>query len=272
MKLEITAIDTAKNTQILQYEILTHSIAVDWCKKIKHLQKIPLDKSYSNTWDSFLSPEDCLNGINDLAEGFCDVKNYLLGKKINQDVCNYLHTWIIENQHRYDTEKRKDIHKIHRLVHALEHRLHNRLSNFIPIGWGEKAGPLETKFEVNPYMFYEYPLHQGDIYLKWSEFGKTPYDWFIENKDTNSNNFFNECKPHHTFRAHFDICITEQNNQKFEIEWITWWNSNFKKSWISKYGYDWDEIKSFGAIPIGRYKSNFKDFLKIKEIIKVTLF
>ena len=36
-------------------------------------------------------------------------------------------------------------------------------------------------------------------------------------------------------------------------------------------GADDQEIKNFGAIPIGRYKSKFTDFLKIEEIIKITL-
>ena len=114
-------------------------------------------------------------------------------------------------------------------------------------------------------------MTKGDISINWSEFGKKPNSWYREKEGTDKERFFLECKPHQTFRANFNICIKDSVEYKFDSDWYIWWEKKFQKEWIERYNHDWDEIKEYGGILLGRCISNFSEFENIKKVFKITL-
>ena len=271
MNLQIDIIDVKETQHTLIFKLLDNEIVKKWVKKIKHLQNIPLDDHYTNRKYNNLNLEEHKEKLISLLNKFAEPLEYTIKNDLNQSVCNQIHTWIVKNQYNYNQEHRDILHQAHRLLHSYEQKKNCYESNFFPIGWGEKEGLLESEFKIDPYRFYQFPLNKGDLCLNWTEFGKKPYTWFQENKENvDKKLFFEECKPHQTFRANFEIC-TNNKSYMFDKDWLEWWEKNFRKEWIYRYGSDWDELKHFGGILLGNCVSKFKNFEDIDKVLKITL-
>ena len=256
MDIFLTVLDKKQKLKTIKYALIDNPVAKKWVEKIRRLQNVPLDSNY--TGDNFqkFTIEQCEKDILSIAENFIEVKT-LLENGIDKKALNETHSWLVRKQYSDEYRDRQELHTLHRLVHAWEDKTIDFASDFFSVGWGIKEGLLQTDFEVDPYEYYEQDLKIGDLYLDWSEFGKKPHTWFIDGASTNTQDFFQQCFPHKTFRAKFGVCV-RKSKQNFDEGFEWWWKNSFQQAWIGKYGSDWNELKEFGAIPLATTNEYFE--------------
>lgn len=263
--MDILLIVTDKNSQekSITYQLKDNPIAEKWAEKIRRLQNIPFDSNYTGKNFQKLTVEHCEKNILRIAEKFIELKT-LLESGIDKKALNEIHSWLVRKQYSEEYKDKQELHTLHRLVHAWEDKKIKYTSEFFSVGWGIKEGLLKSQFDVDPYEYYQQQLKVGDLYLDWSEFGKKPHTWFMDGASTNSQDFFDQCFPHKTFRAKFGVCI-KNPRQKFDPGFKWWWENSFQKAWISKYASDWNELKEFGAVPLAT-TNEYIEFDSIKSI------
>jgi len=254
-KLIITVRDQSLQHYDLDYELVENRISLEWIKKIKHLQKVPFCKYYAN--NNNRATEQQLNqdmakdiiALNDLINFGYDIK-----EAYDQNDCNALHASVVSTQYDYLPEVREIFHNLHRKLHNLENKRQKKIMDYIDVSWGEKEGLLKTTFSVPPYDLYQIKV-PGNVYLSWSEFGKTPYQYWKDRDLNDRKHFFLTCKPHLTFRSQFNISLVH-TKQEFETEFQLWFNY-YREDWESKYGCDWNPLYEWGGIHLARPISIF---------------
>ena len=254
MDIFLTVVDTKNTLKTLQYKLLDNPIATEWAGKIRRLQNVPLDSNYTGKNFQKFTVEQCEKDILRIAENFIEIKT-LLANGIDKKALNETHSWLVRKQYSEEYKDKQELHTLHRLVHAWEDKKIDFASDFFSVGWGIKEGP---------YDYYERNLKVGDLYLDWSEFGKKPHTWFMDGASTNTQDFFQQCFPHKTFRAKFGVCV-KNPKQQFDEGFKWWWQNSFQQAWIGKYGSDWNELKEFGAIPLAT-TNEYVEFNKVEGI------
>jgi hypothetical protein len=110
------------NEHQLQYQSADNPIANEWMKKIKHISKLPLDEIYTSKNDSTVTKKLLNSNISKDIE----LLNNSIGKVYdvkpgyNQQDCNLLHAYTIDNQYTHPSEIRNIFHRLHRQIHLLE--------------------------------------------------------------------------------------------------------------------------------------------------------
>jgi hypothetical protein len=223
----------------INYKLHDSIVAEKWFKKIKHLKNIPIDNNESNLVN--------LDNLKDIYIEFCNFAKItpIYFQNIDQKLLNNLHK-IYEQTHEILSKKNNNsiLYKFHHSIHFHESD-NSQTAKEINVGWGVKEGPLTENFYCNKY--YESSIVKNNIYLPWSELGKTPLAYW-ENKEPNDQKRFNElAKPHITFRAKFFVATSNNTPAVFDSKFINWFNS-YKKSWFEHYKIDkWDHIDEHSA-------------------------
>jgi hypothetical protein len=260
--------DNQNNDHQISYQLADNPIAHSWFKKLKKIYRVPLDKNYTTFVDVNITEQQLSAEIID------DIK--LLNEKINlsypikeiltAEDCNRLHAITVDQQYNYSTDIREIFHHMHKKLHVLETVIYKKRDSWLSAGWAEKEGLLKTTFDKDPYQYYV-SGKLGNLYLTWTEFGKTPYG-FWKDKDTDTaDHFFKTCKPHLTFRVQFSLCINEINNYNFEQEFENWFDK-YRKKWQELYNTSWTPIQHYGGILLAEptIQINFENLITIKSV------
>jgi hypothetical protein len=257
----------------IQYQLADNPIAVEWFKKLKHIYRIPLDQIYTTTND-IESKDDVINTISEELELINSSigKIYNIKDEYNQFDCNFLHSFTINNQYNYNTEIRNMFHRLHRKIHLLEFILSNSKYNeyFLPAEWGEKSGLLTTQHEQSPYQYYTLNLLAGNIYQFWSEFGKTPLQYWKDQDSYDIDHFIKNCRPHMTFRPGFSLCIKNVTINAFNVEFDVWFTA-YRKAWQEKYNADKMSEYSEGGILLATPIGNQFDYPTVRVIKSIRI-
>lgn len=265
-KVKITVQDFKKQSHIIEYVLSNNPIAYTWYRKIYHLHRVPLSKQYT----SVRHKEPIIQINAQITNYLLQLKetvglNYTIKESYDQTDCNRLHSITLSTQYNYSPEVREIFHTMHRAIHKLEHHILNIVDNSIHIGWGENEGPVESKFELLPYQWYE-NVQVGNIYLSWSEFGKTPYQYWKNHEIDNQEHFFKTCKPHKTFRALFAL-ILEEHKQQFSDGFDQWFDQ-YRIEWELKYGCGWLPLYEWGGVPLG-YPTREFDWSTVNTVLAI---
>lgn len=250
------------------YQLDDNNIARRWYKKLSHLYRLPFSEHYNNSASSLSTLQinhllrDDLKKLNNLID-----LNFPLKESYDQNDCNILHDITLSTQYSFDLEIREIFHKMHRLIHNLEFKIqkYNKI-NSLYAGWGEKEGPLTSKFNPLPYEFYKESV-PGAINLKWSEFGKTPWQYWRDGEKDDIDYFLKTCIPHITFRAQFNLIIRQHQTLTFDQNFYTWF-SKYKDIWYKKYHCDWTPLQEWGGIVLAVPTKLF-DWTQINKILSI---
>lgn len=228
-KLKIIFNNNNKKQELL-YNIVLNPVSERWIKKIKHLSKIK-HSPIETTGLSFAE------NIEHIHREFCQFAG-IEYNSINyneQQSLNLLHELYVSNHDRLSTVKNNDIlYKFHNAIHELEKK--NRNVRFY-IGWGTIEGPLEEQFNCNEY--YAETFVKNNLYLPWTELGKTPLDYYNNNELAEFNRFCELSKPHVTLRAKFIIAMKDFDPPALSQEFEQWF-AQFKTPWLEHYNIkDW---------------------------------
>ena len=222
----------------VDYRLNDTLLAKKWFEKIKHLRNIHVDKTISD-----------LDDVSDLAvlyKQFCEFAGieHFPFKIINQELCNRLHQIYEENHDRISRMADNAIlYKFHQAIHLNEVTGSNKPKKQIVVGWGVKEGPLTHRFNCGD--FNQQSIVRNNLYLQWSELGKTPLGYW-QDKEPNDQTRFNElAKPHITFRAKFSIALQDSKPSKLDPAFVEWFDQ-YKQLWLDHHGVEkWDEIDEY---------------------------
>lgn len=216
--------------QSVSYNLVSNSISERWIKKIKHLSKIK-HSTIETTGLSFAQ------NIEHIHREFCHFAGieYNSIDYNNQQSLNLLHELYVTNHSRLSKLKNNDIlYKFHSSIHELEKQ---GIGKRFYIGWGTSEGPLEEQFNCNEY--YAETFVKNNLYLPWTELGKTPLDYYNNNEPAEFDRFCELSKPHVTLRAKFMIALKNFNPPALSQEFEQWF-SQFKTPWLEHYNIkDW---------------------------------
>jgi len=193
-------------------------------KTIKHLQN--LDIKFSD-WDNpyyIEDPEKLL--LKYAADLNIDVSDSNI--KGNQSVLNYLHK-IYEKNYNGDSIWLN----FHEQIHRCEKKY--RDLNTVNLEWREKAGLLNStisKSLIDSHGITK--IERGDVCMGWSELGKLPYDYWLDNEPNNFSRLCELVKPWITLRPKFKIYCEEYDTLLDKMHhksvFNQWW-ANFEKDW-----------------------------------------
>jgi hypothetical protein len=257
--------DTAEHTAC--YSLAHNAVSALWERKIKHLQRIPFSTHYTglhhqrklNTAQLLQEIQQAWNDLNQ--QGI--LQRY---QGMDQGISNQLHSWLVHHQYQrqYSHQQRELMHQLHRLIHAWEQV--DRSPHTFPVGWGEREGPLQQPMDPAHLGLYQYPLTTGDLYLVWSEFGKRPYDLFVDGLGPEA---VAECRAHETLRAKFDVALSGDHAQ-FEPGWRGWWQE-FKTVWRPSCVIEWSPLYQWGGIPVAHRISDTSDIVQVDTVLSVAV-
>ena len=223
-KLKIVFNKNNKKQELL-YNVVPNTLSERWIKKIKHLSKVP-HSVFETTGVSFTQD------IEHIHREFCKFAGveYKIFNYNEQQSLNLLHELYEKNHNLVGMRKDNNIvYKFHNAIHELEKK--NKGVRFY-IGWGIKEGPLEEKFNCNEY--YAKTFVKNNLYLPWSELGKSPLNYYNDKEPTRLERFCELSKPHVTLRAKFMIAMKDFDPPVLSQEFEQWF-SQFKTAWLAHY-------------------------------------
>jgi hypothetical protein len=240
--------------QELSYKIVPNPVSDRWIKKIKHLSRVPHSIS-ETTGISFAQ------NIEHVHREFCEFAD-IQYNKINyneQQSLNLLHELYVGNHDRLSMTKNNDIlYKFHNAIHELEKK--NRDVRFY-IGWGTSEGPLEEQFNCNEY--YAETFVKNNLYLPWTELGKTPMDYYNNGEPSEFDRFCNLAKPHMTLRAKFMIALKDFDPPELSQEFEQWF-SRFKTPWLEHYDIrDWRARDEYTGVLLAEPENRTMDIAQV---------
>ena len=242
--------------QSVSYNLVSNSISERWIKKIKHLSKI----KHSLIETTGVAFAQNIENIHREFSEFAGLKY----KKIdynNQQSLNLLHELYVSNHSRLSKLKNNDIlYKFHSSIHELEKQ---GIGKRFYIGWGTSEGPLEEQFNCNEY--YAETFVKNNLYLPWTELGKTPLDYYNNNEPAEFDRFCELSKPHVTLRAKFMIALKNFNPPALSQEFEQWF-SQFKTTWLEHYNIkDWRACDEYLGVLLAEPADKTID---IKQVMK----
>ena len=240
------------------YTLADNLIAEKWFAKIKHLKNIPIDPIESKL--------ENLSNLQEIYEDFCKENQIKIKQFENikdQSVLNELHKLYEDNHDKLSRINSKILYKFHQAIHSAEESGTNRKN--ITVAWGTKEGPLAEQFNCNPY--YAEELKQNNLYLRWTELGKTPLTYWQNNEPSNQTRINELCKPHTTLRAQFNICLEDFKPKTLDQNFVEWF-AQYKDAWLKHHKIaKWDGIDEYSAVLLAHadHKINLsgKTFVKI---------
>lgn len=239
IKFKIVLKDKDSKEIDVTYTLYDTPLAVKWFSKIKHLCKVPIDPIESGLED--------ISNLDQIYLHFCkfaDLEYTPLIQQRDQKFYNKLHQIYEETHNRLSIKKDNNIlykfhHAIHKHESADKHESAGGSREQIDVGWGVKEGPLTQTMDCQP--FYEDNIYKNNLYLPWSELGKTPYTYWAHKEPKSQRRFNTLCSPHHTFRAKFFIALDNKKCIPFPNQFNQYFNQ-FKGQWLKYYKIDdWAE-------------------------------
>ena len=212
------------------YRIAANPVSDRWTRKIKHLSSIPHSPLETSVFSGTVD-------VQRTHREFCQFAGieYVEADYNDQVALNQLHEQYVTNHDRLSMLENNDIlYEFHNIIHNMEKKSQG---NRYYVGWGVKEGPLGEKFHCNQH--YADSFVKNNLYLPWTELGKTPLDYFNNNEPNDLARLCSLAKPHITLRAKFMIARKDFSPPPFTREFLEWF-SQHRAAWLDHYSItDW---------------------------------
>lgn len=229
--------------QIIECEEEDNPVQAYVRRAIKHLCHVELDfKDWMNPFSSSQS-----FSIMQLKK-YAQKLNIEIKDNFSQQDFNHLHEIYEKN---YDG--RSIWLDFHDYIHVCQNPEENNYK-ILHIDWREKASPLYKKFNYE-YMQYASPeIEKGDIYVWWSELGKTPYHYWENREPNNTQRLCELAKPWITLRPRLFVAFENFNfvRSKQVDAFETWWKK-YHSVWCKHWNIPkWTLRDQFSVIKVGK--------------------
>ena len=234
----------------MDYAIADNAVAALWLNKIKHLRKVDVDPIETSGFK--------FDSLESYHIEFCKEAGipYMELDYDQQSGLNYLHE-LYEKNHELLSKKSnsKFLYVFHHAIHDRERKHKKETKHYV--GWGTKEGPLTMRYKCNE--FYADHLEKNNLYLPWSELGKTPLAYYKNKEPSSLDRFIELGKPHVTLRPRFVICRQEEAVKKFDDGFKNWF-ATLSQGWLSHYGMErWREADEFSGVLLATPKDASAD-------------
>jgi len=239
------------NNVTVELEIDDSPIGKIYQKTYKHLSNLPIPFS---EWDNRSNYKDTLSyaELVDQLAMYAERLSIDIDKQqcLNQDQLyfNAIHT-LYEKQ--YDGSP--GWLNFHEHIHMCESYFKKEPKTFL-IDYREKMGPLEKTFDRLWINTTTTNIKAGDIYVAWSELGKTPYGYWQDNEPPVTERMCQLIKPWLKLIPKIKIALEDidrlENIKVAEFE--AWWEQ-YKGTWLQHWNLtDWTTHDIFSVNIFGR--------------------
>jgi len=215
----------------------------------KHLQHVPIQ---FYPWDNKLkfnrsNVKQLVDTIVKSAEQLNVIIDPLLCEQCDQPYLNYLHEVYERN---YNGDKTWLI--LHDHIHLLENALSSNSSNTsLSIDWRDLAGPLKKDFKHNMLEQGTTRIYKGDVYVRWQELGKVPYNYWKDKEPNNINRIKELCKPWLILRHTFCVALHDVDFTVESDSFNIWWDQ-YHNDFCMHYNIpNWDLKQMHSVIVLG---------------------
>lgn len=142
--------------------------------------------------------------------------------------------------------------EFHELVHVCEQKW--TANSFVNLGHREHAGLFETPFKQEWNQLCTTKLKAGDVFVFWSELGKTVYDYYYDREPNNIERVCELAKPWLVVRPKIQIALTDHDAlEHLDLEGFELWWKQYHQDWCKHWNIPhWGIEQVFGRLRIGR--------------------
>lgn len=251
--------NNSQNKHDINFKLTDSSIALKWFKKLKHIYRLPVSDTDSQL---VLRPDAKRFDIKTIHENFCRLAdiNFEQMDYLKQSDLNKLHSIYEQHHDRLVAMDPSCLYEFHQAIHNIELTRSIEKFNSLSFGWAEREGPLMDR--INMHQHYCNQLAEGHIYIKWSELGKLPSQYFADGEPNDQTRFNALSKPNQTLRPKFSLQLTVKHF-KFTDHFNDWFKS-YKKNWLAYHGIDeWRPIDEVGGVLVAEPL----DYIKFEDFI-----
>lgn len=168
-----------------------------------------------------------------------------------QEYFNFLHRMYEKN---YAIDPNPAWLDFHEHIHLCESSI--RPPDFLHIDYRNKAGPLEKPFDMAWLVQSTIEVKAGDIFVHWSELGKTPYRYWADKEPNNINRIKELCKPWIKLRPKILVALQDYEYSESCFEFEQWWKE-YHDEWCQHWNipkWDLTDMRSvlvFGKMSLG---------------------
>ena len=232
------------DSSVVNFELFDTEVAIKIYKSLKHLQHINLN---FKSWDNPFNKSSCQTLLLEYAQKL-NININVEQDIFDQTYLNYLHEIYEKNYN--GTDHWLDFHE---QIHRCE-ELKKTVPQVCEIDFREKAGPLTQKFNSLWMKEAVLEVKKGDIYIKWSELGKTPYKYWRDKEPDSLQRLCELAKPWITLRPKFSVALEDidflKNKEVTDFE--NWWKVR-EKQWCNHWNLDtWTLKDQFSVLVIGK--------------------
>jgi len=141
----------------------------------------------------------------------------------------------------------------HELIHLCEKRKESS-DGFLHIDYREKAGQLERSFDPQWCQYTTTKIQAGDVFVRWSELGKTPYAYWQDAEPDDARRLCELSKPWLKLRPKIMIALEDLNflENIDSVGFESWWAPR-ESAWCQHWAIDtWGVSNIFGVIVFGQ--------------------
>jgi hypothetical protein len=140
----------------------------------------------------------------------------------------------------------------HEHIHLLERALSsNSNNNRLLIQWRELAGPLKKDFKHDMLDQGTTKVNKGDVYVRWQELGKVPYNYWKDEEPNNINRIKELCKPWLILRHDFCVALHDVDFTVESDSFNKWWDQ-YHNDFCTHYNIsNWDLKQMHSVIVLG---------------------
>jgi hypothetical protein len=226
----------------------------------KHLGQVPIPfKPWDNPFDtSLLDHNQLVESLMMFGEKLGIAVDPVPCRQQDQQYLNHLHQ-IFEQQYNGNS----DWLDYHEHIHLCEQRT---TANSLVIDYRETAGKLIQPMDLSWLQDGTLQVHAGDVYIKWTELGKTPYQYWRDREPNNIDRLCGLAKPWINLVPQLRVSFESKSlafNAHNQIDFEKWW-SNYHVQWCQNWNIkSWSFSDMFSGIVIGTL-----DHVQLKNILE----
>lgn len=139
----------------------------------------------------------------------------------------------------------------HEHIHMCEYT--TKKFQTLVIDYREKAGLLEKPFDMSWMTHTTTKVRRGDVYINWTELGKTPYQYWKNAEPNDIQRLCELAKPWIKLRSKLSIALDDVDfdDRTDKNEFSQWWQ-NHEQPWCQHWGINqWGVAEIFAVSVIG---------------------
>jgi hypothetical protein len=201
-----------------------------------------------------------------------------LSLKIDKQLCLQQDQQYLNHIHKvYEDNYNGDVDWLHfnEYIHLCEKKVQKKKLEIFQIDYADKAGMLETPVDPEWFKNNTTKIKAGDVFVSWSELGKTPYDYWKHNEPNDISSMCNSIKPWLKLKPKILVALEDMDKiEGIEVEQFNSWWKNYQQEWCQHWNiakWDIDDIFSvtlFGRVPdVETIKTQLKNHINPDRVL-----